>query len=117
MRAWVRLNRRRYGLSRSDINVHKAAAVRERIEACGCRLVFLPAYSPDFNPSEEAFSKLKTYLRRVKARTRERRFPDLTTLRARQYPQNRIFHPCTLFAFAILMESRSRLRSRSECLT
>jgi transposase len=53
------------------LGVHKAAAVRERIEACGCRLVFLPAYSPDFNPIEEAFSKLKTYLRRIKARTRE----------------------------------------------
>ena len=49
--------------------MHKAITVRERIEACGCRLVFLPAYSPDFNPIEEAFSKLKTYLRRAKART------------------------------------------------
>jgi transposase len=35
-----------------NLNVHKAAAVRQRIEACGCRLVFLPAYSPDFNPIE-----------------------------------------------------------------
>ena len=55
-----------------NLNVHKAAAVRQRIEARGCRLVFLPAYSPDFNPIEEAFSKLKTYLRRIRARTRER---------------------------------------------
>jgi transposase len=55
-----------------QLNVHKAAAVRQRIEACGCRLEFLPAYSPDFNPIEEAFSKLKTFLRRQKARTRER---------------------------------------------
>ena len=55
-----------------QLNVHKAAAVRQRIEARGCRLEFLPAYSPDFNPIEEAFSKLKTYLRRAKARTRER---------------------------------------------
>jgi len=55
-----------------QLNVHKAAAVRQRIEACGCRLEFLPAYSPDFNPIEEAFSKLKTYLRRQKARTPER---------------------------------------------
>jgi transposase len=55
-----------------QLNVHKAAGVRERIEACGCRLEFLPGYSPDFNPIEEAFSKLKTYLRRQKARTRER---------------------------------------------
>lgn len=55
-----------------NLNVHKTAAVRQRIEACGCRLVFLPAYSPDFNPIEQGFSKLKTYLRRVRARTRQR---------------------------------------------
>ena len=54
-----------------NLNVHRAAAVRERIEARDCPLVFLPSYSPDFNPIEEAFSKLKTYLRRVRARTRE----------------------------------------------
>jgi transposase len=54
-----------------NLNVHRATAVRERIEARECRLVFLPSYSPDFNPIEEAFSKLKSYLRRAKARTRE----------------------------------------------
>jgi transposase len=54
-----------------NLQVHKAKAVRQRIEACGCRLVFLPRYSPDFNPIEGAFSKLKTFLRRVQARTRE----------------------------------------------
>ena len=54
-----------------NLRVHKAEAVRQRIEACGCRLVFLPRYSPDFNPIEGAFSKLKAFLRRVQARTRE----------------------------------------------
>jgi transposase len=54
-----------------NLNVHRATAVRERIEARACQLVFLPSYSPDFNPIEEAFSKLKTSLRRAKARTRE----------------------------------------------
>lgn len=54
-----------------NLRVHKAEAVRERIEARQCRLVFLPRYSPDFNPIEGAFSKLKTFLRRVGARTRE----------------------------------------------
>jgi transposase len=53
------------------LGVHRAAAVRQRIEARDCQLVFLPSYSPDFNPIEEAFSKLKTSLRRAKARTRE----------------------------------------------
>jgi transposase len=54
-----------------NLRVHKAEAVRQRIEACGCQLVFLPRYSPDFNPIEGAFSKLKAFLRRVQARTRE----------------------------------------------
>ena len=45
--------------------------VKEAIEAKGCHLLFLPAYSPDFSPIEGAFSKLKTILRRVSARTRE----------------------------------------------
>ena len=45
--------------------------MRQRIEACGCQLEFLPPYSPDLNPIEGAFSKLKTFLRRVQARTRE----------------------------------------------
>ena len=44
---------------------------REPIERRGCELLFLPAYSPDFSPIEEAFSKLKALLRRAKARTRE----------------------------------------------
>ena len=53
------------------MSVHKNETVREKIEACGCRLVFLPAYSPDFSPIENAFSKLKNFLRKAKARTRE----------------------------------------------
>lgn len=52
-----------------NLRVHKSAAVRAKIEARGCRLVFLPRYSPDFNPIEGAFSKLKTFLRRRAART------------------------------------------------
>ena len=54
-----------------NINVHKSAAVRQQIEAAGCTLCFLPRYSPDFNPIEMAFSKLKTRLRRCQARTME----------------------------------------------
>ncbi|WP_374228999.1 transposase [Ktedonobacter sp. SOSP1-52] len=41
------------------------------MEAKGCQLLFLPGYSPDLSPIEEAFSKLKTVLHRVGARTRE----------------------------------------------
>jgi transposase len=54
-----------------NLRVHKSARVRHVIAAQGCELLFLPAYSPDFSPIEEAFSKVKTCLRRLKARTRE----------------------------------------------
>ena len=47
------------------------AAVRTAIEAAGARLDFLPPYSPDFNPIEMAFSKLKSVLKKVAARTKD----------------------------------------------
>ena len=52
-----------------NLSVHKNQAVAKRTKACGCRLLFLPRYSPDFNPIEGAFSKLKAFLRRRAART------------------------------------------------
>ncbi len=54
-----------------NLSAHKGERVKELVEACGCELLFLPAYSPDFSPIEEAFSKLKALLRREKARTKE----------------------------------------------
>ncbi len=54
-----------------NLQAHKSARVRLAIEAKGCQILFLPGYSPDFSPIEEAFSKLKTVLRRAGARTRE----------------------------------------------
>lgn len=48
---------------------HKISGVREAIESTGARLLFLPPYSPDFNPIEMAFSKLKALLRKAAART------------------------------------------------
>ncbi len=45
--------------------------MRQAVEAKGCQLLFLPAYSPDLSPIEEAFSKVKAYLRRLGARTHE----------------------------------------------
>jgi transposase len=53
------------------LQVHKMKRVRELIEGSGCHLVFLPSYSPDFNPIEEAFSKVKGILRKAKARSFE----------------------------------------------
>ncbi|HWV35758.1 MAG TPA: IS630 family transposase [Thermomicrobiales bacterium] len=52
-----------------NLSVHKNVAAREAVEAAGCRLLFLPAYSPDFNPIELVFAQLKTHLRRAAART------------------------------------------------
>lgn len=52
-----------------QLNVHKGAPIRALIEAAGCELRLLPAYSPDFNPIEQAFAKIKTHLRGAEART------------------------------------------------
>ncbi len=54
-----------------NLGAHKSERVRELIEGRGCRLFFLPPYSPDFNPIEEAFSKIKGALRKAQARTCE----------------------------------------------
>lgn len=52
-----------------NLPAHRIGGVREAIEKAGARLLFLPPYSPDFNPIEMAFSKLKAHLRRIGART------------------------------------------------
>jgi transposase len=56
-----------------NLPAHKVHGVREAIEAAGARLLYLPPYSPDFNPIEMAFAKLKALLRAAAART----VPDL----------------------------------------
>jgi transposase len=54
-----------------NLSVHKAASIRQALEARHCQLLFLPPYSPDFTPIEQAFSKIKAILRRIGARTKE----------------------------------------------
>ena len=54
-----------------NLRIQKGNKVRQLIEARGCQVLFLPAYSPDLSPIEEAFSKVKAVLRRIGARTRE----------------------------------------------
>jgi transposase len=54
-----------------NLSAHKGQRIRELIEERGCELIYLPPYSPDFNPIEEAFSKIKGILRRIEAQTRE----------------------------------------------
>ena len=52
-----------------NLSSHKSPAVREMIEAAGASLLYLPLYSSDFNPIEQAFSKLKAHLRKAAERT------------------------------------------------
>jgi transposase len=54
-----------------NLRAHKVAQVREKIEATGAHLLYLPPYSPDFNPIEKCWAKIKQALRSLKARTSE----------------------------------------------
>lgn len=62
-----------------NLSAHKGQRVRELIEEQGCELLHLPPYSPDLNPIEEAFAKIKALLRRAAARTREKLIEALGT--------------------------------------
>jgi transposase len=54
-----------------NLGAHRPKRVRELIEQQGCQLIYLPSYSPDYNPIEEAFAKIKNLLRKAAARTKE----------------------------------------------
>lgn len=54
-----------------NLTAHKGDRIRELIESAGCELLYLPPYSPDLNPIEEAFSKIKGLLRKARARSWE----------------------------------------------
>ncbi len=54
-----------------NLGAHRQERVRDLIEKRGCSLLYLPPYSPDLNPIEEAFSKMKHILRKIGARTKE----------------------------------------------
>jgi transposase len=54
-----------------NLQVHKMKRVRDLVEGAGAEVLFLPPYSPDFSPIEEAFAKVKGILRRIGARTRD----------------------------------------------
>jgi transposase len=60
-----------HSISMDNLSTHAGAKVRQAIEARGCQFLFLPSYSPDLSPIEEAFSKLKAFLRRAGVRTSE----------------------------------------------
>jgi transposase len=54
-----------------NLSAHRPKRIREMIEQRGCELLYLPAYSPDYNPIEEAFAKIKNLLRKAAARSKE----------------------------------------------
>ena len=54
-----------------NLTAHKGERIRELIEQRGCELLYLPPYSPEFNPKEEAFAKIKALVHKAEARTRE----------------------------------------------
>ena len=54
-----------------NLSAHKGERIKEMIEERGCELIYLPSYSPDLNPIEEAFSKIKGLVRKAEARTKE----------------------------------------------
>ncbi len=74
-----------------NLSAHKGERVRELIEERGCELLYLPPYSPDLNPIEEAFSKVKGILRKSEARTRDvlwwRRWAGHSLLSALRMPR------------------------------
>lgn len=73
-----------------NLSAHKVAGVRSLIEATGARLVYLPPYSPDFNPIEQAWSKVKQILRSLKARTAEALEAAVAAALAAITPENAI---------------------------
>jgi transposase len=82
-----------------NLSSHKGSRVRELIEERGCELMYLPPYSPDLNPIEEAFAKLKALLRRAGARTHEalieaigRALDAVTASDARGFFEHRGYH-------------------------
>ncbi len=70
-----------------NLPAHKPAAIREAIQAAGAQLRFLPPYSPDFNPIEMAFSKLKALLRVKAERTVDALWNSVGDLCAHFKPQ------------------------------
>ena len=63
-----------------NLSSHKVAGVKEAIESGGATVIYLPPYSPDFNPIENVFSKLKTLVRKAKMRTVEKLWKKLGQL-------------------------------------
>lgn len=79
-----------------NLSAHKTPAVRAKIEAAGASLLYLPAYSPDLNPIEKCWAKIKLVLRALKARTAEALDPAISEALAAITAQDAIgwLHHC-----------------------
>jgi transposase len=78
-----------------NLSSHKVSGVKEAMESVGAKVVYLPPYSPDFNPIEMVFSKLKTLVRKAKMRTVEtlwRKLGELCDVFTKQECQNYYRH-------------------------
>jgi len=73
---------RRSVLVMDNCSIHKSDALRQAVDAAGCLLLFIPAYSPDLNPIEESFNVVKAYLRRHWRGFQDSEFPELELLEA-----------------------------------
>ena len=73
---------------KDNLSAHKNPAVRQRIEQTGAGLLYLPPYSPDFNPIEQCWAKIKEHLRAVKARLIEALDQAITAALATSTPEN-----------------------------
>ena len=70
-----------------NLKAHKVSGVKEAIEAVGAKVMYLPQYSPEFNPIEEVFSKIKALLRKAAERTMPRLHRTIAALLAEGSPQ------------------------------
>ena len=71
-----------------NLSAHKVPGVREAIEAAGARLLYLPPYSPDFNPIEQLFAKLKALLRKAAERSVDGLWNRIAALLDAFHPKN-----------------------------
>ena len=79
-----------------NLSSHKRQRIRKLIEAAGAHLVFLPAYSPDLNPIELIFAKVKQLLRSLACRTRDALWTAMQSVLSQVPPSDALncYHPC-----------------------
>ncbi|MBB3545512.1 hypothetical protein FHT76_008340 [Rhizobium sp. BK176] len=96
-----------------NLGSHKAKAIRDAIRAVGARLWFLPKYSPDLNPIEQAFAKIKHWMRQAQKRTIEETWRHLGLLADTIKPENA---PTISQMPAMLPSKHETLYRRSEII-